>query len=61
LFYTHLLYDISRNIITTNNKGEIINKEEIDYVLEKVNLIKENKNISKNVVGIQYALCSIRK
>jgi len=61
LFYTHLLYDISRNIITTNNKGEIINKEEIDYILEKVNLIKENKNISKNVVGIQYALCSIRK
>ncbi len=61
LFYSHALYDIARNLIQTNKEGEIVNKDEVEYILNRLNPFRENKKIGNNIVGIQYALYAIRR
>lgn len=60
MFYPHALYDISRNLIKTDEKNEIINSEEVKYILDRIDLFKQDR-LGVNTVAIQYALCAIRR
>ncbi|MBT8763264.1 type III-A CRISPR-associated protein Cas10/Csm1 [Desulfohalobiaceae bacterium Ax17] len=60
LYVSHALYDLARNIMKVK-EGKVQNEDEIKYLRELIQVNEGAKGFAKNIVGIQYALCAIRK
>ncbi|MDQ7032503.1 MAG: type III-A CRISPR-associated protein Cas10/Csm1 [Desulfonauticus sp.] len=60
LYVSHAFYDIARNIIKIK-EGSIENEEEVQFLSDLIQANKGAEAFSKNIVGIQYALCAIRR
>ena len=60
LHASHVLYDIARNIMKVK-EGEVQNEDEVKFLRQLIQVDEGAKSFAQNIVGIQYALCAIRK
>jgi len=60
LYASHVLYDIARNIMKVK-EGEVQNEDEVKFLRQLIQVDEGAKSFAQNIVGIQYALCAIRK
>ena len=60
LYASHVLYEIARNIMKVK-EGKVQNEDEVKFLRQLIQMDEGAKSFAQNIVGIQYALCAIRK